>query len=73
VYLRPQFIHFIYIHIGYFYIYLLYIIQAGTSMSYLSPKDFVTKMVDSGESKVYMSIKDTLIRYIGKRTPFSIL
>lgn len=31
-------------------------------MSYLSPKDFVTKMVDSGESKVYMSVKDTLIR-----------
>ena len=31
-------------------------------MSYLSPKDFVTKMIDAGESKVYMSIKDTLIR-----------
>ncbi len=31
-------------------------------MSYLLPNDFVTKMVDAGESKVYMSTKDTLIR-----------
>lgn len=31
-------------------------------MSYVQPKDFVTKMVDAGESKVYMSTKDTLIR-----------
>ena len=31
-------------------------------MSYLLPNDFVTKMVDSGDSKVYMSTKDTLIR-----------
>jgi len=31
-------------------------------MSYLVPTEFVTKMVDSGESKVYMSTKDTLIR-----------
>lgn len=31
-------------------------------MSYLEPTEFVTKMVDSGESKVYMSGKDTLIR-----------
>jgi formate/nitrite transporter len=31
-------------------------------MSYLAPNEFVTKMVDSGESKVYMSTKDTLIR-----------
>lgn len=31
-------------------------------MSYLAPTEFVTKMVDSGESKVYMSTKDTLIR-----------
>lgn len=31
-------------------------------MSYLEPTEFVTKMVDSGESKIYMSIKDTLIR-----------
>lgn len=31
-------------------------------MSYLAPSEFVTKMVDSGEEKVYMSTKDTLIR-----------
>jgi len=31
-------------------------------MSYLEPTEFVTKMVDQGESKVYMSTKDTLIR-----------
>lgn len=31
-------------------------------MSYLEPTEFVTKMVDAGESKVYMSVKDTLIR-----------
>jgi formate/nitrite transporter len=31
-------------------------------MSYLEPTEFVTKMVDAGESKVYMSTQDTLIR-----------
>ncbi|MDG2018168.1 MAG: formate/nitrite transporter family protein [Porticoccaceae bacterium] len=31
-------------------------------MAYLEPSEFVTKMVDAGESKVYMSKKDTLIR-----------
>ena len=31
-------------------------------MAYIVPSEFVTKMVDSGESKVYMSTKDTLIR-----------
>lgn len=31
-------------------------------MAYIEPSEFVTKMVDSGESKVYMSTKDTLIR-----------
>lgn len=31
-------------------------------MSYLMPSEFVTKMVDSGESKIYMSARDTLIR-----------
>lgn len=31
-------------------------------MSYLEPSEFVTKMVDSGESKIFMSTKDTLIR-----------
>ncbi len=31
-------------------------------MSYLEPNEFVTKMVDQGEAKVFMSTKDTLIR-----------
>ncbi|TFF17953.1 formate/nitrite transporter family protein [Jiella endophytica] len=31
-------------------------------MSYLAPKEFVTKMVDAGEAKIFMSTKDTLIR-----------
>ena len=31
-------------------------------MSYLAPAEFVTKMVDAGESKVHMSTRDTLIR-----------
>ena len=31
-------------------------------MSYIEPNEFVTKMVDSGESKVFMSTRDTLIR-----------
>ncbi|MFY8274501.1 formate/nitrite transporter family protein [Pseudoalteromonas sp. SSDWG2] len=31
-------------------------------MAYLLPTEFVTKMVDAGESKVYMSTRDTLIR-----------
>ena len=31
-------------------------------MSYLAPADFVKKMVDAGESKVFMSTRDTLIR-----------
>jgi formate/nitrite transporter len=31
-------------------------------MSYIEPNEFVTKMVDSGEQKVYMSTKDTFIR-----------
>jgi formate transporter len=31
-------------------------------MSYLVPSEFVTKMVDAGESKIFMSIRDTVIR-----------
>lgn len=31
-------------------------------MSYLEPTEFVTKMVDAGESKIYMSTQDVLIR-----------
>src|SRR5690242_3557324 len=34
----------------------------GETMSYLVPAEFVTKMVDAGESKVFMSTKDTVIR-----------
>lgn len=31
-------------------------------MSYVTPTDFARKMIDAGESKVFMSTKDTLIR-----------
>lgn len=31
-------------------------------MSYLAPSEFVTKMVDAGESKLYMATRDVLIR-----------
>jgi len=31
-------------------------------MSYVIPAEFVTKMIDAGESKIWMSTKDTLIR-----------
>ena len=31
-------------------------------MSYLVPSEFVSKMVDAGESKVFMSTRDTIIR-----------
>jgi len=31
-------------------------------MSYLVPAEFATKMVDAGESKIFMSTRDTLIR-----------
>ena len=31
-------------------------------MAYLAPSEFVTKMVDAGESKIFMSSRDTLIR-----------
>ncbi|GLR26750.1 MULTISPECIES: formate/nitrite transporter family protein [Limnobacter] len=31
-------------------------------MAYLVPQEFVTKMVDAGESKIFMSTRDTLIR-----------
>ncbi len=31
-------------------------------MSYLAPAEFTTKMVDAGESKIFMSTRDTLIR-----------
>jgi len=31
-------------------------------MSYLAPTEFVTKMVDAGESKIFMSTRDTILR-----------
>src|SRR5512134_3731882 len=31
-------------------------------MAYLAPAEFVTKMVDAGESKIFMSTRDTIIR-----------
>ncbi|WP_344136008.1 formate/nitrite transporter family protein [Saccharopolyspora halophila] len=31
-------------------------------MSYVSPPEFVTKMIDAGESKIFMSARDALIR-----------
>ncbi len=31
-------------------------------MSYLVPSEFVTKMIDAGESKIYMATRDALIR-----------
>jgi len=31
-------------------------------MAYLAPSEFATKMVDAGESKIFMSTRDTLIR-----------
>jgi formate/nitrite transporter len=33
-----------------------------TTMAYLAPTEFVTKMIDAGESKIFMSTRDTLIR-----------
>ena len=31
-------------------------------MSYIAPKELVTKMVDAGEAKIFMSTRDTLLR-----------
>ena len=31
-------------------------------MAYLAPAEFVTKMIDAGEAKIFMSNRDTLIR-----------
>ena len=31
-------------------------------MAYLAPTEFVTKMIDAGEAKVFMATRDTLIR-----------
>src|SRR4051812_38850639 len=37
-------------------------VNKGNFMSYLVPSEFVTKMVDAGESKIFMSTRDTVIR-----------
>jgi formate/nitrite transporter FocA (FNT family) len=34
----------------------------GAVMSYLPPSEFVTKMVDAGEAKIFMSTRDTVVR-----------
>ena len=31
-------------------------------MAYLAPSEFVTKMIDAGASKVFMSTRDTIVR-----------
>ncbi|HYD33223.1 MAG TPA: formate/nitrite transporter family protein, partial [Methylophilaceae bacterium] len=31
-------------------------------MAYLAPAEFVTKMVDAGESKIFMATRDVVIR-----------
>src|SRR5215467_4856059 len=31
-------------------------------MAYLAPSEFVAKMIDAGEAKIFMSTRDTLIR-----------
>ena len=31
-------------------------------MAYLAPSEFVTKMIDAGESKIFMSARDTIVR-----------
>ena len=36
--------------------------QGNIRMAYLAPVEFVAKMVDAGESKIFMSSRDTLIR-----------
>src|SRR5258708_24872644 len=36
--------------------------REGFLMAYLVPSEFVTKMVDAGEPKIFMSTRDTLIR-----------
>ena len=57
----PVSLHFRGSSIGRFFI--VFLTGLGeTVMSYLVPSEFVTKMVDAGESKIFMSTKDTLIR-----------
>ncbi len=37
-------------------------LNKDADMSYVAPTDFVTKMIDAGEAKIFMSTRDTLIR-----------
>jgi formate/nitrite transporter len=39
-----------------------FFVLGGDLVSYIAPSEFVTKMVDAGESKVFMATRDTLIR-----------
>src|SRR6476620_4714225 len=36
--------------------------KESAPVSYLVPSEFVTKMIDAGESKIFMSTRDTLVR-----------
>ncbi|HEU0081957.1 MAG TPA: formate/nitrite transporter family protein, partial [Bradyrhizobium sp.] len=42
--------------------FLLQATPQGVAMAYLAPSEFVTKMIDAGESKIFMSTRDTVIR-----------
>jgi formate/nitrite transporter len=42
--------------------FVFFLDERGMIMAYLLPSEFVTKMVDAGESKIFMSTRDTLIR-----------
>jgi Formate/nitrite transporter len=36
--------------------------KESAPVSYLVPSEFVTKMIDAGESKIFMSTRDTIVR-----------
>jgi len=40
----------------------LFVTTSGVCMAYLVPTEFVTRMVDAGEAKIFMSTRDTVIR-----------
>lgn len=42
-------------------------------MAYIEPSEFATKMVDSGEQKIFMSTKDTLVRAFMAGAVFNVL
>lgn len=43
-------------------VFVFHVMERGYVMAYLMPSEFVTKMVDAGESKIFMATRDTLIR-----------